>query len=217
MFSLKIIDTDLFIEMPISARLLYYDLSMRADDDGFVASPKKIQRMTGCSGDDLKILITKQFIIPFESGICVIKHWRIHNYIQKDRYSETLYKDEMAQLEDSEGVYENLDTKCVQNDRKMLPQVSLDKVSIDKIIEPIEIDKKIKYADRVTMTEIEYNKLITSYSKNIIDNKITDLDLWKGSKGKTTKSDYLTLLAWLRKDVKTDLPKSRQKDFGSAY
>ena len=89
MFSLDIIDTDLFQEMPQTSRLLYYELCMRADDDGFVGSPKKIQRMVGCSEDDFKVLISKQFIIPFETGIVVIKHWKIHNYIQKDRYKET--------------------------------------------------------------------------------------------------------------------------------
>lgn len=108
MFSLKIIDTDLFLDMPISARLLYYDLSMRADDDGFVSSPKKIQRMIGCSDDDFKLLIAKQFIIPFESGVCVIKHWRIHNYIRSDRYTETIYKDEKQELIEDNGQYEIL-------------------------------------------------------------------------------------------------------------
>lgn len=120
MFSLKIIDTDLFLDMPVSARLLYYDLSMRADDDGFVASPKKIQRMIGASDDDFKLLIAKRFIIPFESGICVIKHWRIHNYIQRDRYNETIYTEEKSQLEEVNGSYElsgpnNMDTKCIQS------------------------------------------------------------------------------------------------------
>ncbi|MBX4259780.1 phage replication initiation protein (plasmid) [Clostridium estertheticum] len=125
MFSLKIIDTDAFLDMPITSRLLYYDLSMRADDDGFVASPRKIQRMIGCSNDDLKLLMAKQFVIEFESGVCVIKHWKIHNYIQKDRYTPTFYKSEMAQLGESDGSYELVDTKCVQNDHKMLPQVRL--------------------------------------------------------------------------------------------
>ncbi|MBX4266583.1 phage replication initiation protein [Clostridium estertheticum] len=125
MFSLKIIDTDAFLDMPITSRLLYYDLSMRADDDGFVASPRKIQRMIGCSNDDLKLLMAKQFVIEFESGVCVIKHWKIHNYIAKDRYTPTFYKSEMAQLEESDGSYELVNTKCIQNDNKMLPQVRL--------------------------------------------------------------------------------------------
>ena len=98
MFAKTIIDSDAFLDMPTSARLLYYDLGMRADDDGFVNSPKKIMRVTGASLDDMNILIAKKFIIPFESGIVVIKHWRIHNYIRKDTYNETTYLDEKKLL-----------------------------------------------------------------------------------------------------------------------
>lgn len=98
MFAKTIIDSDAFIDMPVTARLLYYDLGMRADDDGFVNSPKKIMRMVGASQDDLAILISKKFIIPFDSGIVVIKHWRIHNYIRKDTYHETTYREEKRLL-----------------------------------------------------------------------------------------------------------------------
>lgn len=111
MFSKTIIDSDAFIDMPVTARLLYYDLGMRADDDGFVNSPKKIMRMVGASQDDLAILITKKFIIPFETGVVVIKHWRIHNYIRQDRKHETKYEQEMAQLAVKEnGAYTLVDT-----------------------------------------------------------------------------------------------------------
>jgi hypothetical protein len=106
MFAKAIIDSDSFLEMPISARLLYYDLGMRGDDDGFVNSPKKIMKMIGASDDDIKILITKKFIIPFESGIVVIKHWRINNYLRNDRYKETTYLEEKAKLQIEEnGAY----------------------------------------------------------------------------------------------------------------
>lgn len=98
MFAKTIIDSDAFIDMPPTARLLYYDLAMRADDDGFVNSPKKIMRMTGAAQDDMSILIMRKFIIPFDTGIVVIKHWRIHNYIRKDTYNETTYRDEKAML-----------------------------------------------------------------------------------------------------------------------
>ena len=98
MFAKTIIDSDAFLDMPMSARLLYYDLGMRADDDGFINSPKKIMRITGASSDDMNILIMRKFIIPFDSGVVVIKHWRIHNYIRKDTYVETKYKDEKEQL-----------------------------------------------------------------------------------------------------------------------
>ena len=99
MFAKTIIDSDAFLDMPISARLLYYDLGMRADDDGFVNSPKKIMRMVGASQDDLNILATRKFIIPFENGVVVIKHWRIHNYIRQDTYNETTYKEQKSMLE----------------------------------------------------------------------------------------------------------------------
>ena len=106
MFAKTIIDSDAFIEMPMSARLLYYDLGMRADDDGFVNSPKKIMRMIGASNDDMNILIMRKFIIPFDSGVVVIKHWRINNYLRNDRYTETQYVKEKEQLTiDEKGKY----------------------------------------------------------------------------------------------------------------
>jgi hypothetical protein len=89
MFAKTIIDSDAFLEMPQSTQLLYFHLAMRADDDGFVNNIKSIMRNIGCKEDDAKVLIAKRFIIPFESGVVVIKHWRIHNYIQKDRYKQT--------------------------------------------------------------------------------------------------------------------------------
>ena len=129
MFAKTIIDSDAFIDMPVTARLLYYDLGMRADDDGFVNSPKKIMRMVGASQDDLAILITKKFIIPFDSGVVVIKHWRIHNYIQKDRYKPTKYQEEKAQITVKDnGAY----TECIQNVSNLDTQVRLGKVRLGK-------------------------------------------------------------------------------------
>lgn len=151
MFSLKVIDTDLFLDMPMSARLLYYDLSMRADDDGFVASPKKIQRMVGSSDDDFKLLMAKQFIIPFESGVCVIKHWRIHNYIRPDRYTETIYKDEKERLIEENGQY---DLNVIPTVTQMDPQVRLGKDRLGK-------DNK-KESKKAT----SYDEQINSYTDN---------------------------------------------------
>lgn len=125
MFSLKVIDTDIFLDMPTSSQVLYFHLSMRADDDGFIANPRRIMKMVNCNDDDLKILIAKQFIILFESGIGVIKHWRIHNYIQSDRYNKTLYNEEKAMLTDNNGRYE-MDTECIQDITKMDTQVRID-------------------------------------------------------------------------------------------
>ena len=98
MFAKTIIDSDAFLDMPLSAQSLYFHLAMRADDDGFVNNPKKVQRIIGASDDDCKLLIMKRFILAFESGVIVIKHWRIHNYIRNDRYKETLYQDERSAL-----------------------------------------------------------------------------------------------------------------------
>lgn len=115
MFAKTIIDSDAFLDMSITARLLYYDLGMRADDDGFVNSPKKIMRMVGASEDDLRMLAARKFIIPFESGIVVIKHWKIHNYIRKDAYHETKYKEEREFLELDENQAYRLCDKSVTN------------------------------------------------------------------------------------------------------
>ena len=91
MISLEVVDTDAFLDMPQSSQLLYFHLSIRADDDGFVANPRKIARSLGAGVDDMKVLITKKFVIAFEDGVCVIKHWRINNFIRKDIYKETKY------------------------------------------------------------------------------------------------------------------------------
>lgn len=154
MFAKTIIDSDAFLDMPLSAQALYFHLGMRADDDGFVNSPKKIMRLVSCSDDDMKLLITKNFIIPFDSGIVVIKHWRIHNYIQKDRYHETNYLDEKAMLATKEnGSYSLLDTRCIQDVSEMDTEVrlgkskdSLDKDSQDNIVQmkPSELRKEFE-------------------------------------------------------------------------
>lgn len=130
MFAKTIIDSDAFIDMPLSTQALYFHLSMRADDDGFINNPKKVQRMIGASDDDLKVLVMKRFIIPFESGIVVIKHWKIHNYIQKDRYKPTVYAEEKAMLTSKDnGAY----TECIHDVSKMETQVSIGKDSLGKV------------------------------------------------------------------------------------
>lgn len=98
MFSKTIIDSDAFLDMSASAQALYFHLAMRADDDGFINNPKKIQRIVGSADDDLKILVAKRFVLSFASGVIVIKHWKLHNYIRKDRYTETLYQGEKSLL-----------------------------------------------------------------------------------------------------------------------
>jgi hypothetical protein len=136
MFAKTIIDSDAFLDMPLSTQALYFHLSMRADDDGFINNPKKVQRMIGCADDDLKLLIAKNFLIPFDNGVVVIKHWKIHNYIQKDRYKPTVYQEEKSFLGvKNNGAY-TLDTECIHDGYSLETQdrieLELGKESIGK-------------------------------------------------------------------------------------
>lgn len=131
MFSLDVVDTDIFLDLPISSQALYFHLGMRADDDGFVSSPKRVTAMIGANQDDLKLLIVKGFVIALEGGVVVIRHWKQNNYIQSDRHKDTVYQNQMAALTVNNGSYE-VDTKCIQTVSKMDTQDSIDKNSKDK-------------------------------------------------------------------------------------
>lgn len=159
MFAKTIIDSDVFIDMPISARLLYYDLAMRADDDGFVNSPKKIMKFVGASTDDMNILIARQFVIPFESGVVVIRHWKIHNYIRKDRYQETTCKEEKRLLSiDENNRYElnNMPSIIGQpNDNQRLTQ---DRIGKDRL----ELGKDSIGEDRLDNTSPQAEAVTTN-------------------------------------------------------
>ena len=142
MFTQKIIDSDAFLDMPLSTQALYFHLNMRADDDGFVNNPKRIQRTVGASEDDLKLLIAKRFLICFENGVIVIKHWRMHNTLKNDRYRPTQYQEEYALLEvkDNKSYTEKqfapalpeVEPERNQHGSGLEPQYSIDKFSIDK-------------------------------------------------------------------------------------
>ena len=165
MFNLSVVDTDNFLDMPISSRLLYYELGMRADDDGFVDNWKKIMTFTGLKEDDMKVLIAKKFILPFESGVIVIRHWRMNNYLQKDRIKPTIYQDELSELSiDSNNVY-TLDTNCIH---------SIDKNSIDKnslVTTTISIYEYIESNFGRTLNPIEIEKIdnwLLSFNEEIL-------------------------------------------------
>lgn len=167
MFAKKITESDVFLDMPSSTQMLYFHLSMNADDDGFVNNPKKIQRMCGASDDDFKLLIAKSFVILFESGVIVIKHWKMHNYIQSDRYRPTDYVEEKSML----GLKKNkaytldeekMDTRCIQD-------VSVGKVSKgkDSIGKDKDIEVEPEEVERVTSKHIVnlYHTICVSYPK----------------------------------------------------
>ena len=216
MFAKTIIDSDAFVDMPTSARLLYFDLGMRGDDDGFINAPKKIMRMTGASDDDMKLLIAKKFVIPFENGVVVIKHWKIHNYIRSDRYVETKYKEQKAMLTLDENNSYTLDTPVLEsgipNDYQTVDerytQVRLGKDSIGK--DSIDTDTvpeknpKSKYGEyqRVLLTDKEYEKLGKDFSNR--EELITHLDEYIERTGYKTKSHYLCIRGWVKRAVEEE-------------
>lgn len=145
MFAKTIIDSDAFLDMPLSAQALYFHLSMRADDDGFINKPKSIMRTCGCKDDDIKILFAKKFVIPFESGIVVIKHWKIHNYIRKDAYVETKYKEEKALLTLDENSAYRLDNSSHCNE----PVTGSLQVRDGFVTEPLQVRDSLLTQDRL--------------------------------------------------------------------
>lgn len=196
MFAKTIIDSDAFLEMPLSTQALYFHLSMRADDDGFLNNPKKIQRVIGGSEDDLKLLIAKKFVIIFESGVVVIKHWKMHNYLRKDRYNETVYQDEKSLLGTKEnGSYTLKSNIGIPNGNHLDTQVRLGKDSIGKV-------SKEEYGEfeNVKLSHDEYSKLVSKYSEKKTNDYIERLSTYIEQKGKRYKSHYATILTWIRKD-----------------
>jgi len=134
MFSLNVVDSDAFLDMPLTSQALYFHLSMKADDDGFVNSPKKIQRLIGATDGDAEILVTRKFIIPFQTGVIVIRHWRLNNYLRADRYNPTVFQAEKSMLSTDENGAYFLDGNKVgipMVDQRY-PQIRLDKDSKDK-------------------------------------------------------------------------------------
>ena len=189
MFAKTIVLSDAFLDMPLGARCLYMTMGMLADDDGFINAPKSIMRQTGATEDDLKVLLAKKFLIPFESGVIVIKHWRINNYLQKDRIQPTKYQEELAELvvEDN-GAYSR---PCIHDsvyiDKNSIDKNRLDKISIGesegakrKRFVPPTIEEIEAYGNE-TKYKIDAERFIAHYESNgwmVGKNKMKD---WKGA------------------------------------
>ncbi|HAZ1198612.1 TPA: replisome organizer [Enterococcus faecium] len=234
MFAKTIIDSDAFLDMPLSTQALYFHLSMRADDDGFINNPKKIQRMVGCGDDDLKLLMAKRFILVFESGVIVIKHWKIHNYIRNDRYKPTLYQDEKALLADKDNKAYTFAEELSKHDEKLgIPddnqavyqmdtQVRLGKDRLgkdSKEIKDVTPSKKSKakpirhkYGEykNVLLSDEQMEKLKTEFP-NDYQERIERLSEYCESSGKTYKNYLATIRSWARKE------KSESKNASSGY
>lgn len=195
MFTKKITQSDEFISMPHSSQNLYFHLNMEADDEGFVNGVKRIMRTINANEDDLNILIIKRFVLVFESGVIVIKHWKLHNTIRNDRVKPTNYVDEKSKIIEKEnGSY----TSCQPNDNQVTTKCppSIDKYSIEEI--SIDKNKKNIYGEfkNVKLTNDEFSKL---KDKNLLM-VIEDLSYYIRSKGDKYKDHYATILSWDRKN-----------------
>lgn len=177
MFAKTIIDSDAFLDMPSSTQSLYFHLSMRADDDGFINNPKKIMRMIGASQNELELLLGKKFIIGFESGVIVIKHWKIHNYIRNDRYNPTNYVDEKALLTLKKNKSYSLDTDGIPLVDHLDTQVRLGKDSKGKDSKDNchnkvgDDETKVKFGE--TSFEIQLTDYLIGKIKEELPNAIT--------------------------------------------
>lgn len=230
MFAKTIIDSDMFLDMPLSTQALYFHLSMRADDDGFINNPRKLQRMVGASDDDLKVLIMKRFILPFDSGVVVIKHWKIHNYIRNDRYKETVYQKERSQLEVKEnGAYTELATPGIpggipsdyQAVYQMDTQDSVGKsIGSEEVVEdkyigsappPKPVRHKYGRYKNVLLTDDEMDKLKVEFPRDWGD-RIERLSEYMASTGKSYKNYLATIRNWSKRDgAQAQRPQAQKK------
>lgn len=188
MFSKKITETDRFLEMPLSSQALYFHLNMGADDEGFIDKAKTIQRTIGASDDDMKLLIAKGFLIPFESGVVVIRHWRIHNYIQADRFQATIHQNEKEQLDFDKSKIASVKPldQCIQNVSKMDTQVRLGEDSLDKD----RLDK-VNYLYSGEEKEKSLSQIIKSTNVKINDRQIQQIQEYIGLDNMTVEMiDY---------------------------
>ncbi len=203
MFSLEVVNTDAFLDLPASSQALYFHLGMRADDDGFVSNPKKITALVNCSPDDLSLLIAKGFIIPFPSGVIVVRDWKTNNYIQADRYHETRYLEEKGLLSiNKNGSYSIPDTSCIQNVYKLDTE---DRLGKDRLGEDI-IERKAgkpPHSSRFVPPSVEEVRAYCQERQNRIDpERFVDFYVSKGWKiGNQSMKDWKAAVrTWEKRD-----------------
>ena len=222
MFAKNIVLSDAFLDMPTTTRCLYFTLAMVADDDGFVNSPKSIMRQTGASEDDLKLLFAKRYILGFDSGVIVIKHWKIHNIIQKDRYKETTYLEEKSMLTlDGKKAYTEakkpLDTLCIQSVSNLDTQVSIgkDRLGKDRLVveeedsSATECNSQLKPVGGkigkgvVFMTDEQFDALLDKIgSIEVFDKYVEKLAKFIIDNDANVGNHYETILKWYKQDTK---------------
>jgi hypothetical protein len=222
MFSNKVIGSDAFLEMPDSTQNLYFHLSMYADDDGFVDKPKSIMRMTGKKEDDLKLLIVKSFIIPFDSGIIVIKHWRLNNYLRSDRYKETQYLQEKKELViNQNGEYELGRPVGIPSvtTNILLSNSNLNSNNKSTNKGDARGKEKHKYGEykNVLLTDDELSKLQEEYGEQETSNAIKFLDEYTEMKGYKCKCSYLAMRKWVFQALKEQNQRQKPQQKKDAF
>lgn len=210
MMAKSVIDTDQFMDMPATAQNLYFHLLLRADDDGFLSNVKQVQRMTGNKDDDLKILFAKQYLIPFESGVVVIKHWKIHNYIQKDRYHPSRLPEKEEVEVNNYGEWEkksvssvsNMYPDCIQHVSIGKDRLGKDRLGKDrKDIKP----SRHRYGEykNVLLSDADVGKLKNEFP-NDWEGRIERLSAYMASTGKSYKNHLATIRNWARMQKERD-------------
>ena len=215
MFAKTIVLSDAFLDMPLSARCLYFTLGMFADDDGFVNSPKGIMRQAGCSEDDMKVLLAKKFLLAFESGVIVIKHWRINNYLQKDRYTPTKYGEEKATL--------TLDENMAYREAKALSEAMYTQdVDTQDRLGKDRLGKSKSRANKFTPPTLEQIKAYAKENGLNVDCEkfytyFTTPDdagrTWIDSKGNPVKNWKQKLITWAGRDTQRTKTRNTLKNY----
>jgi hypothetical protein len=185
MFTVQIIDSDPFLDMPLSTQALYFHLNMRADDDGFINNPKKIQRMIGASDDDLKILIGKRFVLAFQSGVIVIKHWRMHNTLKGDRYTPTQYQEEKntLQIKPNKAYTENDGTIPLEIGTIVEAEWNQSGTTVKRSIDKNRLDKN---REEIEAPSLDYESIVNLY--HTLCPKLPTIKALNDQRKKTLKS-----------------------------
>lgn len=205
MFAKSIVLSDAFLDMPMSARCLYFTLGMLADDDGFIGSPKSIMRQCGATNDDMLILLQKRYLLDCDNGVLVIKHWRMNNYLQRDRYKETTYLEEKAKLIiDEKGAYTESKTQCIQD-----VYTGKDSIGKDSIGYRESKHKHGQY-NNVLLTDDDLEKLKQEIP-NDYQRYIEKVSEYCASTGKSYKNYLATIRNWHRRDIEKVKPQIEDK------
>ena len=212
MMSKTVIETDDFIEMSLQAQALYFHFLLKADDDGFVGNPKSIMRLINSSDKDLQELIEKGFVIRFENGVLVIRHWNVHNYIQPDRYNATVYQDFLSQLVDKDKVYYLQGDKRIQgvsitDTQDRIGQLDEDrdregkdregKINIEQTSAPLQEELAL-----ININISDYQYLLTAYEEVTIKRYLDKMYSYLKSGGKPYRNPYETLKEMMNEDCK---------------